>query len=233
MEAPLLIGSHHASRRVSRREVVPGSTFAGMRELACLCLLLLAFNLPVFLGGVNPFAYDVDAVDAGQWWRVVTHPFTHVSPYHFLLDGIAFVALWAGIAGTVWRRVALTAASAAGALVLSLKEQEFVVAAESIGARNGRIIFTHVLPNCLAPIIVSATLAVGNAIITEAYLSFLGFGVLPPTATWGNILTRAQENIDGLWWMWIFPGFFIVVTVLAINFIGDGLRDAMDPRSTK
>jgi peptide/nickel transport system permease protein len=118
-------------------------------------------------------------------------------------------------------------------LVLSLKEQEFVVAAESIGARNGRIIFSHVLPNCIAPIIVSATLAVGNAIITEAYLSFLGFGVLPPTATWGNILTRAQENIDGLWWMWVFPGIFIVMTVLAINFIGDGLRDALDPRSTK
>ncbi len=118
-------------------------------------------------------------------------------------------------------------------MVLSLKEQEFVVAAESIGARNRRIIFSHVLPNCFAPVIVSATLAVGNAIITEAYLSFLGFGVLPPTATWGNILTRAQENIDGLWWMWVFPGFFIVVTVLAINFIGDGLRDATDPRSTK
>lgn len=117
------------------------------------------------------------------------------------------------------------------ALVLSLKEQEFVVAAQSIGARDGLIIRSHILPNVIAPVIVSATLGVGAAIITEAYLSFLGFGVLPPTATWGNILTRAQDQLDKAWWMWMAPGFFIVVTVLAINFIGDGLRDALDPRS--
>jgi peptide/nickel transport system permease protein len=117
------------------------------------------------------------------------------------------------------------------ALVLSLKEQEFVVAAQSIGARDGLIIRSHILPNVIAPVIVSATLGVGAAIITEAYLSFLGFGVLPPTATWGNILTRAQDQLDKVWWMWMAPGFFIVVTVLAINFIGDGLRDALDPRS--
>jgi rhomboid family GlyGly-CTERM serine protease len=120
METPLLIGSGHVSRRTPRRETAPGSAFAGMRELACLCLLLLALNLPVFFGGANPFAYDVHAVGAGQWWRALTHPFTHVSPYHFFLDGVAFVALWAGLAGTVWRRVALTTASAAGALLLSL-----------------------------------------------------------------------------------------------------------------
>jgi len=119
------------------------------------------------------------------------------------------------------------------ALVLSLKEQEFVVAAQSVGARDGLIIRAHILPNVIAPVIVSATLGVGAAIITEAYLSFLGFGVLPPTATWGNILTRAQDQLDKVWWMWMAPGFFIVITVLAINFIGDGLRDAFDPRSTK
>ncbi len=117
------------------------------------------------------------------------------------------------------------------AMVLSLKEQEFVVAAQSIGARDGLIIRAHILPNVLAPVIVSATLGVGAAIITEAYLSFLGFGVLPPTATWGNILTRAQDHLDKVWWLWVAPGFFIVITVLAINFIGDGLRDAFDPRS--
>jgi len=119
------------------------------------------------------------------------------------------------------------------ALVLSLKEQEFVVAAQSVGARDGLIIWAHILPNVIAPVIVSATLGVGAAIITEAYLSFLGFGVLPPTATWGNILTRAQDQLDKVWWLWMAPGFFIVITVLAINFIGDGLRDALDPRSTK
>ena len=105
------------------------------------------------------------------------------------------------------------------------------MAARAIGAKDIGIIFRHLLPNIIAPIIVAATLGIGTAIITEAYLSFLGFGVQPPTATWGNILTGAQDRIDSVWWMWMAPGFFIVCTVLAINFIGDGLRDALDPRS--
>lgn len=119
------------------------------------------------------------------------------------------------------------------AQVLSFKEQDFIIAAKAIGVSTRGIIFTHIMPNVLASVIVQATLAVGAAIITEAYLSFLGFGVLPPTATWGNILTRAQESVDKLWWMWMVPSFFIVLTVLAINFVGDGLRDALDPRSKR
>lgn len=115
-------------------------------------------------------------------------------------------------------------------LVLTLKEQDFVLSARALGARNSRIIFVHILPNCIAVIVVSATLGVGNAIITEAYLSFLGFGVMPPTATWGNILQRAQDVLQRAWWMWMAPGALIVATVLAINFIGDGLRDALDPK---
>jgi peptide/nickel transport system permease protein len=116
------------------------------------------------------------------------------------------------------------------AQVLSLKEQDFVSAARVLGAGNRRIIFGHILPNCIAPIVVAATLEIGAAIITEAYLSFLGFGVLPPTATWGNILTRSRDVLDIYPWMWIAPGALIVITTLAINFIGDGLRDALDPR---
>lgn len=118
-------------------------------------------------------------------------------------------------------------------LVLSLKEQEFVISAKAIGATDVQIIFKHILPNCIAPIVVSATLGIGGAIITEAYLSFLGFGVQPPTATWGNVLERARDNISRYWWLALFPGMLITITVLAINFIGDGLRDALDPRSTK
>jgi peptide/nickel transport system permease protein len=116
------------------------------------------------------------------------------------------------------------------AQVLSLKEQEFVQAARLLGASDARIIFGHILPNCIAPIVVTATLEVGAAIITEAYLSFLGFGVMPPTATWGNILTRSRDVLNQYPWMWIAPGALIVMTTLAINFIGDGLRDALDPR---
>jgi peptide/nickel transport system permease protein len=119
------------------------------------------------------------------------------------------------------------------AQVLTLKEQEFVLAAKAVGVGNIRIIMRHLLPNLIAPIVVAATLGIGTAIITEAYLSFLGFGVQPPTATWGNILNNAQSRIDTTWWLWMAPGFLIVITVLAINFIGDGLRDALDPRSIK
>jgi peptide/nickel transport system permease protein len=115
--------------------------------------------------------------------------------------------------------------------ILSLKEQEFVTAARCIGTRNSSIIFAHILPNTLAPIIVSATLQVAGAILSEAYVSFLGVGVQPPTATWGNMLDQAYHHLESEPWMWFFPGMFILLTVLAINFIGDGLRDALDPRA--
>jgi peptide/nickel transport system permease protein len=93
------------------------------------------------------------------------------------------------------------------------------------------IIFQHIMPNSIAPIIVAATLGVANAIISEAYISFLGLGVQPPTATWGNMLDGAYNYIETAPWLWIFPGTLIVFTVLAINFVGDGLRDALDPRA--
>lgn len=114
---------------------------------------------------------------------------------------------------------------------LSLKENEFVLAAQAIGTPRWQIIFQHILPNSIAPIIVSATLGVANAIGSEAYISFLGLGVQPPTATWGNMLDGAYNYIETAPWLWIFPGLLIVLTVLSINFVGDGLRDALDPRS--
>ncbi|MGB9723935.1 MAG: ABC transporter permease [Chloroflexia bacterium] len=116
---------------------------------------------------------------------------------------------------------------------LSLKEQEFVLAARATGTPRWQIIFRHILPNCIAPITVSATLAVGNAILTEAYISFLGLGVQEPTATWGSMLQRAMafHIMENAPWMWFFPSLFILLTVLSINFVGDGLRDALDPRS--
>ncbi len=112
---------------------------------------------------------------------------------------------------------------------LSLKEREFVVAAHTIGTGHRSIIVRHILPNTMAPIIVAATLGVANAILAEAYISFLGLGVRPPTATWGNMLEGAYNYIGSAPWMWIFPGLLIVLTVLSINFLGDGLRDALDP----
>jgi peptide/nickel transport system permease protein len=115
--------------------------------------------------------------------------------------------------------------------VLSFKEHDFVLAARCIGVKNRSIIFEHILPNTIAPIIVSATLQVANAILAEAYVSYLGVGVQPPTATWGNMLEQAYHHLSSEPWMWFFPGILILVTVLAINFVGDGLRDALDPRT--
>jgi len=114
---------------------------------------------------------------------------------------------------------------------LALKEKEFVTAARCVGVRNKQIILRHILPNSVAPVIVSATLGVANAILSEAYISFLGLGVRPPTATWGNMLEDATRYLDSAPWIWFFPGVLILITVLAINFVGDGLRDALDPRT--
>lgn len=114
---------------------------------------------------------------------------------------------------------------------LSLKENEFILAARATGTSNFQIIFYHILPNTFAPIIVSSTLSVANAILAEAYISFLGLGVQPPTATWGNMLESSAKYLDTAPWLWFFPGMLILLTVLSINFIGDGLRDALDPRS--
>jgi peptide/nickel transport system permease protein len=113
--------------------------------------------------------------------------------------------------------------------VLSLKEKEYVEAARMIGAPDGVIIWQHILPNIAGPIIVGATLGVGNAIIIESSLSFLGLGVQPPTPTWGNMLMDSQATMATKPWLTIFPGMAILFIVLAVNFIGDGLHDALDP----
>lgn len=114
---------------------------------------------------------------------------------------------------------------------LSLREQEFVTAARCVGTASLGIITRHILPNTVAPIIVNATLGVANAILTEAYISFLGLGVRQPTATWGNMLEDANRYLESAPSLWFFPGLLILLTVLAINFVGDGLRDALDPRT--
>ena len=114
--------------------------------------------------------------------------------------------------------------------VLSLREREFVQAARALGMSDGRIIFRHVIPNTLAPVIVSATLGIGQTILTEASLSYLGLGVRPPTPSWGNMIADGRDALTQAWWISTFPGLAIVFTVIAFNLLGDGLRDALDPR---
>ncbi len=114
--------------------------------------------------------------------------------------------------------------------VLSLREREFVQAAEALGYPKKRIILRHLVPNALAPVIVAATLGIGNTIVLEAGLSFLGLGVQPPTPSWGTMVASGRNNLLGAWWLSTFPGLAIVFTVLSFNLVGDGLRDALDPR---
>jgi peptide/nickel transport system permease protein len=119
--------------------------------------------------------------------------------------------------------------------VLSIKQLDYVKASIALGFSTPRILFKHILPNVLAPILVHATFGIANAIMVEAALSFLGMGVQPPTASWGNMLTEAQSLtvLTSQPWLWVPAGIMIVLTVLAVNFIGDGLRDALDPKSLK
>lgn len=116
---------------------------------------------------------------------------------------------------------------------LSVKEREYILAARTLGARNWRLILLHILPNAIGPIMVSATFAVGDAIILESILSFFGFGIQPPTATWGSMLSNSQEYVNSDPLLLFLPGLAILFTVLAFNLVGDGLRDALDPYQTQ
>lgn len=121
------------------------------------------------------------------------------------------------------------------AQVLAEREKDFVMAAKALGIKQRRMIFSHIIPNVISVIIVSVTLSYAGSLLTESGLSFLGFGVVPPTPTWGNMLTSAQSSavISTYWWRWIFPSIFISLSTLSINFIGDGLRNAIDPKSSE
>ena len=142
----------------------------------------------------------------------------------FLGSSLVTIVLVIGLLS--WMRVArLVRAS-----FLSLKARDFVLAARTLGCRPERIVFRHLLPNALGPVIVAATIDVSGAILTESALSYLGLGVQPPQATWGNMLRFAQDQIAVAPWTAIFPGLMIFLVSVTINFIGDGLRDALDPR---
>ncbi len=155
-----------------------------------------------------------------------------VFPRFFLLLAVlAFIrpSIW-----TIMAVIGLTGWMGVARLVraefLSLKEREFVVWSQSIGATAFRIIWRHILPNAMAPVLVAMTLGIPAAILTESGLSFLGLGVQPPYATWGNILNEGKDAIEIAWWLSMYPGLAILLTVLSYNLLGEGIRDALDPR---
>jgi peptide/nickel transport system permease protein len=142
-------------------------------------------------------------------------------------EDVSFYRIVFIVAITGWTTVARLVRGA----TLSLKEQEFVMAAHGVGAGNLRIMFRHILPNLLSPIIVAVTLSVGSVILLESVLSFLGLGIQPPMASWGNMLTNAQQLIWEAPMLAVYPGLLIFVTVISFNFLGDGLQDALDPKA--
>lgn len=154
-------------------------------------------------------------------------------PFLFLVLGI--VALFGPSLYTIMIALGLTSWTAEARYVrgefLRIREMDFAYAARASGARDARIILRHLLPNALAPVLVSASFGVASAILTESALSFLGFGVPLPTPTWGSILLAAQQNIEYAWWLVVFPGVAIFLTVASFNIIGDRFRDALDPRA--
>jgi peptide/nickel transport system permease protein len=155
--------------------------------------------------------------------------------FPFLLLVLGIVALFRPSFLTIMIALGLTSWTTEARFVrgefLRIREMEFAQAARASGARDSRIIFRHLLPNALAPVLVSASFGVASAILIESALSFLGMGVPPPTASWGNILFSAEQHIEYAWWLAVFPGFAIFLTVAAFNIIGDRFRDALDPRS--
>jgi len=142
----------------------------------------------------------------------------------FLEPSIWYIMMVIGLTG--WMGVARLVR----AETLSIREMDYIMAARCIGCSDIRIVFRHILPNAMSPVLVSATLGIAGAILTESALSFLGIGVQPPTPSWGNILTSGKDYIEFAWWLSLFPGLAILVTVLAYNLLGEGIRDALDPR---
>ena len=171
---------------------------------------------------------------SGMWDELLMRVMDGLSAFHSLLLALSLVAitggtvlniiLVVGVVGTPW------VARVIRSQVLSLREREFIVAVRGLGASPGRIMLKHLLPNCLAPVIVQASLAVAAAILLEAALSFLGVGVQPPTPTWGGMLRHAFETVSQAPWLTVSPGVVIFLVVLAFNFFGDALRDVLDPK---
>jgi peptide/nickel transport system permease protein len=197
-----------------------------------LAIGLLAVTVAVSIGTL----VGVIAGYYGRWidsllMRFVDMMYSFPRLFLLILFGVIFKGMTIGVIVLVLGLLSwMTTSRLVRASFLSLKNREFVEAARCIGATDRRIIVRHILPNSIAPIIVAATLGVAAAIIAESTLSFLGLGIQPPTSSWGNMLNHATTDMDKAPWIAIFPGLFIFLAVVSINFIGDGLRDALDPR---
>jgi oligopeptide transport system permease protein len=195
-----------------------------------LCATAVALTIGVLYGTISGFlGGKVDAFMMRIVDIIFALPFTVFVILLMVFFGRKFVLLFAAIGAVQW----LTMARIVRGQVQSLRHQEFIEAAEALGLSKLRIIFRHMIPNALGPIIVYATLTVPSVMLLEAFLSFLGLGVQPPMSSWGVLIKEGADSMEEFPWLLIYPGLFLAVTLFSLNFLGDGLRDALDPRAAK
>jgi len=220
-----LLGTDEVGRDVLTRLFYGGRVSLAVGILASLAEIAIGVVMGAIAGF---FGGKVDAVIMRITDIIMCFPFFVVAIVMAAIVGPSMVNLIFIIAILEWTKIARIVR----AEVLSLKERDFITASRSMGLNEFEIIVRHVLPNTFASILVFATLAIANGILTEAALSFLSMGVRPPQPSWGNMLAAAQSMrvLQYQWWMWIPQGFMVFITVISINFLGDGLRDALDPK---
>ena len=197
--------------------------FGGKIDSVMMRLVDILYSLPfvIFVILLMVFAKDLgDSID--EWFRARGSEFSISGQWNMLL-------LFVAIGAVEW----LTMARIVRGQVMSLRRQEFIEACISLGLPTRRIIFRHMVPNVLGPVIVYTTLTIPAVMLLEAFLSFLGLGVQPPTPSWGLLIKDGADRMREAWWMLVFPGALFAITLFSFNFVGDGLRDALDPKTSK
>ena len=220
-----LLGTDELGRDVLTRLLYGGRVSLTVGLLASVFEIIIGVSVGAIAGF---YGGKVDSLIMRITDVIMCFPFFVVAIALAAMIGPSMMNLIFIIAILEWTKIARIVR----AEVLSIKERDFIQAARSMGLSKMEIIIKHVLPNTFASIMVFATLAIANGILTEAALSFLGLGVRPPQPSWGNMLSAAQSMrvLQYEWWMWIPQGFLVYITVISINFLGDGLRDALDPK---
>ena len=224
-------GQHWLGTDLLGRDLLVRLLFGGRISLGVgLCATLVALTIGVAYGAVAGYiGGKTDAVMMRLVDILYALPFTIFVILLMVFFGRNLVLLFVAIGAVEW----LTMARIVRGQVQSLKKMEFIEAARALGFSHRRIIFRHLLPNLLGPVIVYATLTIPAVMLLEAFLSFLGLGVQPPMSSWGTLIKDGAEKMEGSWWLLVFPGSLFSLTLLSLNFLGDGLRDALDVRSAK
>jgi oligopeptide transport system permease protein len=213
------------------RDLFARLLYGGRVSLAVgLCATGVALTIGVLYGAISGFfGGKVDAVMMRIVDLIFALPFTVFVILLMVLFGREFMLLFVAIGAVQW----LTMARIVRGQVMSLRKMEFIEAAEALGLSKTRIIFRHMIPNAIGPIIVYATLTVPSVMLLEAFLSFLGLGVQPPMSSWGVLIKEGAETMEEFPWLLIYPGLALALTLFSLNFLGDGLRDALDPQAAK